>query len=138
MTIKEKRKQWHKDYRDFVFNHFNGICQVCETKMDQFATKWDVHHYHYHYKNKLYDTPALELIENNVITLICRQCHDKAHTAQDPDSPKHLENKFPCEVCGKLERGIFDRKKGEKLDKLLCRQCFFNFKNKTDNQLRLF
>ena len=137
-TGKQKRRQWHKDNRDFVFNYFDGTCQVCKNKINKLTTKWDIHHFHYHYKNRLYDTDAKELIENNVITLICRPCHDKEHTAKDPDNPQHLENKFPCEMCGRLERGIFDRKKGEGLDKLLCRKCFIDLKNKDESQLTLF
>ena len=137
-TGKQKRLQWHADNKDFVFDYFDGTCQVCNNKIDKLTTTWDVHHLHYHYKNRLYDTPAKELIENNVITLLCRLCHDKEHTAIDPENPQHLENKYPCENCGRLERGIFDRKKGEKLDKLLCRKCFRNSKKIDVTQTTLF
>jgi len=138
LTGKQKRRQWHTDHKDFVFEHFNGTCQTCNIKINKLTTKWDVHHFHYNYHGRLYDTPALELIENKVITLICRPCHDKEHTAADPDNPQHGENKYPCENCGRLERGIFDRKKGEKLDKLLCRKCFRNQKTKDETQMTLF
>ncbi|HAH26160.1 MAG TPA: hypothetical protein DCL77_20755 [Prolixibacteraceae bacterium] len=135
---KQIRRQWHIDNRDYVFNYFNGICQFCFKPIHRLTTKWDIHHIHYHYKNELYKTPAKELIENKVITLICRPCHDKEHTAVDPENPQRLENKYPCDNCGKLERGIFARKKGENLDKLLCRKCFLALNKKDDNQLSLF
>ena len=138
MTTKQKRRKWHDDNRDFVFDYFGGTCQVCKSKINIHITKWDVHHFHYNYKNRLYDTNAEELIENNVITLICRPCHDIEHTAKDSENPQHLENKFPCEICGRLERGIFDRKRGEMLDKLLCRKCFLNSKKIDVGQLTLF
>jgi 5-methylcytosine-specific restriction endonuclease McrA len=135
---KQKRRQWHKENKDFVFEHFNGVCQYCLKPINKLLTKWDVHHIHYHYKNKLYETPAIELIENNIIVLICRPCHDKEHTAVDPENPQHLENKYPCENCGKVERGVFDRKRGANLDKLLCKKCFKELKTRDNNQLSLF
>lgn len=123
MKYKTKRGNWHIENKPIVFEYFNGICQECKIKLE-IVGKWDIHHFHYHYHGKLYETGALELIKNNVITLLCRPCHDVKHTAVDPNNPKHLENKYPCEECGKNERGIFDRKKNEKLEKLLCRKCF--------------
>lgn len=126
LTHKQKRRKWHDENRPFVFKYFNGICQECKKPI---GSKWDIHHYQYHYKQgKIYETPALELIENNIITLVCRQCHDKIHTADNPDNKKHHENKAACENCGRIERGIFDRKKSENLDKLLCRECWLNYK----------
>jgi hypothetical protein len=106
-------------------------------------TKWDVHHLHYDInktsiKGKLYETDAKTLIEHNVITLLCRPCHDIEHTAKDPNNPQHLENKYPCEICGRNERGIFSRKRNEKLDKLICRKCFVQQNSKIENQLSLF
>jgi late competence protein required for DNA uptake (superfamily II DNA/RNA helicase) len=82
----------------------------------------------------------MELIENGIITLVCRPCHDIIHTAKDINNPNRslLENKAACEFCGKLERGIFDRKKTCDIDKLLCRKCFLKEKNRDENQLSLF
>lgn len=134
---KQDKKKWHLENRDIVFNFFNGICQNCNLLINKNLMLWDVHHLHYHYKNRLYQTGALELIENNIITLVCRTCHDKIHTAVDKDNPQHLENKYNCERCGKLEYGIFDRKKTQNLDKLLCRSCFLSLK-KNNNNLSLF
>ncbi len=126
LTPKQKRRKWHQDNRPIVFKHFNGICQECNLPIQ---TKWDIHHYIYNYKHgKLYENPALELIEKNIITLVCRPCHDNIHTAADPTNKKQLENKAPCEVCGRVERGIFDRKRNQKLERLLCRDCWQNDK----------
>ena len=123
MSGKAKRRLWHLSNKPFVFEYFNGTCQSCNRKVHP-TEKWDIHHLHYNYKGKLYDTPALELIENKVITLLCRPCHDIVHTASDPDNPQYLENKYPCDKCGKVERGIFDRKKKQNIDRLLCKDCF--------------
>ncbi len=125
MTKKEKRRKWHTENKPIVFDYFDGVCQLCHKQINE---KWDVHHLHYHY-DKLYETSAKELIENKVITLVCRTCHDKEHTVKDIDNPQHLENKYYCSNCGRLERGIFDRKRAERLDKLLCRACYLNDKN---------
>lgn len=126
LTFKQKKHKWHNDSRPFVFKYFNGICQECNKPIEG---KWDIHHRAYHYKHgKIYEIPALELIENDIITLVCRPCHNKIHTADDPNNKKQYENKAPCEICGRIERGIFDRKKGENLDKLLCRKCWLNYK----------
>jgi len=127
MSNKSKRREWHKDNKPIVFGHFNGTCQNCQRQLTS-NDKWDIHHIHYNYHGKLYDTIALELIENKVITLLCRPCHDIRHTAIDPEHPQNLENKAPCEKCGKVERGIFDRKKNQKLEKLLCKICFQQWK----------
>ena len=135
MKLKQRKRKWHSDNKPFVFEYFNGTCQECN---EPITGKWDIHHITYHYKyGKIYETPALELIKNGIITLVCRPCHDKIHTAEDPNNRKHLENKAACDLCGRVERGIFDRKKGEKLDKLLCRKCWLNYKNGVI-QTRLF
>lgn len=124
MTPKQKRRAWHDANRSVVYTHFGGICQYCHLPIGANGPKWDVHHLTYHYHNRLYDTPADELIAANVVTLICRQCHTQEHTATDPNTPQHLENRASCERCGISERGIMDRKKHMNLPRLLCRQCF--------------
>ncbi|MGQ3015004.1 MAG: hypothetical protein ACT6QS_14940 [Flavobacteriales bacterium] len=136
MKHKIKRRNWHKDNRPVVFEYFGGICQECKLQLTP-IDKWDIHHIHYHYHGKLYETGALELIEKKVITLLCRPCHNVRHTAIDPDNPHHLENKYPCEECGKNERGIFDRKKNENLEKLLCRKCFQKWRATNLNLLEI-
>jgi|SRR5690554_215825 len=126
LTAKQKKRKWHLDNKPFVFEYFNKTCQECKKPING---KWDIHHLTYHYKHgKLYESPAMELIENEIITLVCRPCHNIIHTADDPSNKQHNENKAPCEICGRIERGIFDRKKGENLDKLLCRRCWINYK----------
>jgi transcription elongation factor Elf1 len=139
-TGKQQRRQWHADNKDFVFDHFNGTCQICNNKIIRLTTKWDVHHYSYTYKGRLYhpDTTALELIENKIITLVCRPCHDKIHTAVDPEKPQHLQNSYPCDCCGRLEKGVFDRKKSTNSDRLLCRKCFLDLKKADPAQTTLF
>lgn len=136
MSGKGKRRQWHKDNKSFVFDFFEGVCQNCNRQLSS-TDKWDIHHHHYNYNGKLYDTHALELIENKVITLLCRPCHDIRHTAIDPTNPQHLENKYPCESCGKVERGIFDRKKNQNLDKLLCKKCFQKWRRTNPDLLEI-
>ncbi len=126
MGNKVKRGNWHRDNRQFVFDYFKGVCQTCKQGI---TTKWDIHHLHYNYKNILYDTSAKELIENNVITLICRYCHNIEHTAKDITNPKQYENRGSCEICGTNEYGIFGRKIQQQLEKLLCRKCFLLNKN---------
>lgn len=143
MKYKEIKRKWHKDNKNFVFNYFKGICQTCEKKINLNTTKFDIHHLHYNLnktdiKGKLYEIDAKTLIENNVITLICRPCHNIEHTAKDPNNPQKFENKYPCELCGNNEYGIFGRKKQQKLDKLICRKCFLKQKQKNKNQLLLF
>jgi len=137
MTNKKKRGLWHKKYKTFVFNYFKGICQVCQKPIQE---KCDIHHLHYDYKGKLYETEALELIENNVITLVCRTCHNQLHTAIN-NVPVHdkftLHNRFNCEICGRNERGILDRKNQQKLEKMMCRKCFLARKTNC-KQLKLF
>jgi hypothetical protein len=139
MTDKKIRGNWHKENRPFVFKYFSGICQTCKK---QIQGKFDIHHLHYNVsktslKGKLYELPAKDLIENGVITLICRPCHILEHTCKDINNRKPLENTYPCEICGRNERGIFDRKTDQKLDKLLCRKCFLDDKHKI-NQMVLF
>ena len=136
MSGKAKRRKWHKESKPIVFDFFKGTCQSCNRQLCS-TDKWDIHHFHYNYNGKLYDTPALELIENKVITLLCRPCHDIRHTAIDPTNRQHLENKFPCEKCGKVERGIFDRKKNQNLDKLLCRDCFHLWRKRNPELLEV-
>jgi hypothetical protein len=143
MKFKVIKKNWHRTNKNFVFNYFNGICQVCKLEINKNLTKFDIHHLHYNMnktpiKSRLYETDAKTLIENNVIVLICRKCHDIEHTAIDNQNPKQLENKTNCEICGKLEYGIFGRKKHQKLNQLLCRKCFLNPKLFNPNQLLLF
>lgn len=99
----------------------------------------------YDYGGKLYDALANELIEKNIITLVCRPCHNQIHTAKNNENPIHnkfiLENRGTCEICGRNERGIFDRKRHQNLEKLTCRVCFLEEKkfNKTGIiQLGLF
>jgi len=140
-TNKQKKGLWHKKNRPAVFSYFKGICQVCKTSIQE---KWDIHHLHYDYKGKLYETDALELIENNVIILICRPCHNEVHTASDANNPIHnkftIQNRFNCEVCGRNERGMLDRKRGMQLDRLMCRRCFLEHKAflKGATQIKLF
>lgn len=140
-SFKQKKGDWHKKNRPFVFEYFKGVCQVCQKPISQ---KWDIHHLQYNYKGKLYDTDALELIENNIIILICRPCHNEVHTAKDPNNPIHnqftLQNRFNCEVCGRNERGMLDRKKGMNLEKLMCRICFLEYKSEKKGaiQTKLF
>ena len=119
----EKRIAWHKTNKPLVFAHFQGICQHCQ---EEIKTDYVVHHFHYQYPNNVsvYDVGYLELIENNTITLLCDACHTIEHTAKDANNPKQLENMANCENCGRLEYGIFGRKKQQNLDKLLCRECF--------------
>lgn len=134
-TRKQNRRRWHIENKPFVYEYYKGICQECLKLVND---KWDIHHLSYNYKHgKLYETHAMELIENNIITLVCRTCHNKIHTADDPENKQHMENKAPCEICGRVERGIFDRKKSENLDKLLCRKCWLNYKDGV-TQLTLF
>jgi hypothetical protein len=131
MTKKQIKKNWHKENRPIVYNHFNGICQECHKKINV-TDLWDIHHLTYNYKNKLYETDAIELIENNIIILICRKCHNYVHTAKDNNNPVHdkytIENIGKCEICGRNEYRIFDRKRCEKLDKLMCRNCYLEHK----------
>ena len=123
MNKKSKRRQWHKENKTFVFDYFKGICQVCFMPIG-LNERCDIHHLVYSYKGKLYDTPALELIQNNIITLVCRSCHVRIHTAVDDANPQHYENTGHCDICGILEKGIFDRKRTHNLDRLLCRNCY--------------
>jgi hypothetical protein len=131
MKKKHIKKLWHIKNRSIVYNHFSGICQVCNKKINQ-NEKWDIHHITYDYFGKLYETEALELIKNKIIILICRKCHTEEHTAKDNLNPIHnkykLENIGKCEYCGRLEHRIYDRKRGMNLEKLTCRNCFL--KNK--------
>ena len=131
---KQKRRKWHEENKMLVFEHFDGVCQIC---LNPIVSKWDVHHLSYSYERKLYQTPALELIEKGIITLLCRPCHNKEHTASDPKNPKRMENTAACEICGNFERGIFDRKRNLNLGQLLCKKCFRNQK-KGVVQLSLF
>lgn len=124
MTPKQKRRAWHDANRPIVYAHFGGICQYCHLPIGANGTKWDVHHLTYNYHGRLYDTPADELIAVGVVTLICRPCHNQEHTAADPNTPQHGENRASCERCGISERGIMDRKKHMSLPQLFCRQCF--------------
>jgi glycyl-tRNA synthetase (class II) len=126
------RRLWHKNNRPFVFNHFKGICQKC---FNPITSKWDIHHLTYNYGGKLYDVLANELIEKNIIILVCRPCHNVIHTAKDNQNPIHnkftLENRGICEICGRNERGIYDRKKHQNLNKLTCRVCYLENKKLT-------
>ncbi len=61
---------------------------------NKYFTKWDLHHLHYHYKNKLNEKPVKELIENNVIVLITQPFHDLFHTADVHYNLTDLENKL--------------------------------------------
>ena len=131
---KFRRRQWHTRNRMAVFAHFKGVCQVCNVEI---STKWDVHHLSYDYKKSVYAYDADELISNGIITLICRKCHNGVHTIGDVDDRKPFENMMACEVCKKIERGIFDRRNYEALDKYLCRQCYLNHKRGV-TQLSLF
>lgn len=131
---KQKRRKWHSENKASVFKYFDGVCQICFRKID---TKCDVHHLSYSYEGKLYETSAIELIEKGIITLVCRPCHNKIHTADDPLNPQHLENTAACENCGKFEKGIFDRKRIIGLSQLLCKQCYRNKRNGV-TQLTLF
>lgn len=137
LTSKQKRRAWHEANKPIVYAHFGGICQYCKLPIGANGPKWDVHHLSYHYHNRLYDTPAPELIAAGVITLICRLCHNKEHTAADPKNPQHGENRACCERCGVSERGIMERKKSAQLPQLLCRQCFL-LNNKGLTQTFLF
>lgn len=129
------KRKWHSENKHIVWNFFNGVCQEC---MQPITGKWDIHHLKYQWKHgSVYEAPADKLIEGNIITLVCRPCHNKIHTADDPHNPQPLENQAPCENCGKGERGMIDRKKGEQLDKILCRSCYLNYKNGV-TQLTLF
>lgn len=128
-TAKQIRRQWHADNKTFVYNYFEGICQHCKQKIDINTTKFDIHHLHYNMnktplKSRLYETDAKLLIEHNVIILICRPCHTIEHTAKDPNNPKQYENSYPCDLCGKIERGIMDRKKFLNLPNFICKKCF--------------
>jgi hypothetical protein len=129
-----KRRLWHQNNRDYVYSHFKGVCQYC---FNSVIGKWDIHHLSYDYGGKLYDVLAKELIENNIITLVCRPCHNKIHTAKDNQNPIHnkfvLENRGNCEICGRNERGVYKRKIHQNLEKLTCRVCFLEKKkiNKT-------
>lgn len=131
---KQKRRKWHTENKLLVFKHFNGLCQIC---LQPIETRWDVHHISYSYKGRLYETPALELIEKEIITLVCRPCHNKIHTASDSTNPGNLENTAACEVCGKFEQGVFDRKRNLNSSQLLCKQCSRN-QRKGVVQLSLF
>lgn len=125
------KRNWHKQNRFFVYNYFEKICQVCKNIIP-IHKKWDIHHLQYNYHKKIYETDAKELIENNIIILICRECHNIEHTAKDNNNPLHnkftIENTGKCELCGRYEYGIYGRKIGEKLEKLLCRKCYIENK----------
>jgi hypothetical protein len=137
MSRKGIKRQWHIDNKPYVWDHFKGVCQECKLSIPD-NIKWDIHHIKYSFKTvSVYSVPASELIPLNIITLVCRPCHDQIHTASDINNPGRLENKAPCEFCGRAERGMFDRKRSEKLDKLLCRTCFLNYRNGV-RQMTLF
>ena len=129
LSPKQKRGLWHKNNRPCVYSHFDGICQSC---LSSIRGKWDIHHLTYDYGGKLYDVQAKELIEKNIITLVCRPCHNQIHTAKNNQNPIRnkftIENRGTCEICGRNERGIFDRKKHQDLEKLTCRVCFLEKK----------
>jgi len=131
MNKKIIKKLWHKKNRIFVYNYFEKICQVCK-KSIELGEKWDIHHLTYNYHKKIYETDIIELIENKIVILICRNCHTEVHTAKDNNNPIHnqftLENIGKCDVCGRNEHGIFKRKQYEKLEKLLCRKCYLQNK----------
>jgi hypothetical protein len=131
MKNKQIKRNWHKQNKNFVYNYFKKICQVCK-KSIELGTKWDIHHLQYNYHKKIYETDAKELIEQNIIILICRKCHNEIHTAKDNNNPIHnqftIENRGICELCNRNEHGIFNRKKCEKLEKLLCRKCYLENK----------
>jgi hypothetical protein len=137
MATKNEKRKWHSENRPYVFEHFKGICQFCNSQINKHQSYWDIHHLTYHYNKPLYETEANELIENKIITLICRPCHNIEHTAKDPQNPQHLENQYYCEKCGRLERGILQRKKLQNLEMILCRKCFLT-KDSDKNQIKLF
>lgn len=136
MTTKQVKRFWHDLNRPFVYWYFSGICQECNKKI--YSEKWDVHHLNYDYPN-LYYAYWLELIENNVITLVHRNCHNKIHTGtvEEIKDLTNLKNSTFCDWCGCSERGIFDRSKTLKTELLLCKKCFQNWKQGVQ-QLNLF
>lgn len=126
--MKEKKRNWHKSNKPTVYSFFCGVCQVCNHEIDP-ADKWDIHHLSYNYKNSVYDYAAQELIDNGIITLVCRRCHNDLHSVKDPLDVQPLENRYTCDICKKSERGIIDRRRYESLNQYLCRQCYLNHRH---------
>lgn len=116
-----RKKQWHKENRPYVFKYFDFTCQKCGHII---KNRGDIHHLTYHYHKPIYETPASELLEAGVITLLCRQCHNSEHTAENPENPGHLENMVACFYCGSLTKISNERRDNLGIKSFACRKCY--------------
>lgn len=133
-----KQKEWHKNNKVSVLNHFKGICQNCS----KICLIYEGCVHHTTYRNidgiSVYEAPLVELLNRNIVIWICHKCHREIHETEAIDSVTKI--RYECSVCGN-NKGLMERSELINFDKPLCKDCFRlmrDEKNLPLKQLKLF
>jgi len=124
----EKIKQWHRNWKWYVWQEANMRCQRCNMLLSK-INQSVVHHKTYKHEGSIYDAAPYEIWDK--IELLCHDCHRFIHENESIDGVTKIlkkETKFKlteydlfdqcdfCIECGNIQYRLND---GD-----LCENCY--------------
>ncbi len=123
---KSARGAWHSRHIKEVTNIFDNTCQMCGCNPPD---KKGVAH-HLSYPKDYWLIPLDQKVKEGIITFVCKDCHQKSHTADTYQEYKDdkLKHSGYCTVCNDFAPKMWKRYHPDNFPFALCKPCLKDLK----------